>query len=579
VDGVLQRPNIDYTFNSDYSTVGRDLIFKTAPVLNSVINVATNSYYTFVDTLEFTINFTAAISGVTMTVSSVPVGSPPLAVGMILSGSGVAQGLRITALLTGTGGTGTYQVSQSQSVASTTITARLSDNARFGESVACTVDGRQVMIGTPNDYYDSIDDAGAVYVYDRSVQNFIITDATQTSYTVDGNLLVAPTSVVLNNVFLTNTDGNITGTFSVSGPTVTVTSTLAVGDILQIQANTFNLLQIIGANVPNSGSNFGAAVDICRYSCSLYTGAPQDSSVLDSAGSVQRNVNQSRVYGTITSTNVSTLLVPGQTIRINDQEVAVSTPDYWSNASAYAKDTIVEYAQALYIAIRTVPAGTALTNTTYWQISSWPAVLAQDINASGIANVVATAGAAGTSNYSLLTISVKNLLASEEGNRLTVLPGLIGTVFQSLGFNTFVYTQTITSPSPVINAGFGTAVNIDTSALTLTIGAPSGNLYRPNTFDANTTYFDSRTTTFNGPLYQSGVVYTYDYLRSIGDSASNPGKFVFGQQIYDKRVRELDQFGTAVSYTNGVLMVGSPGSDVDDSTLSVLNYGRVALFR
>ena len=578
VDGVLQRPNIDYTFNADYSTVGRDLIFETAPVLNSVINVATNSYYTFVDTLEFTINFTAAISGVTMTVSSVPVGSPPLAVGMILSGSDVAQGLRITALLTGTGGTGTYQVSQSQSVASTTITARLPNNARFGESVACTVDGRQVMIGTPNDYYDSIDDAGAVYVYDRSVQNFIITDATQTSYTVDGNLLVAPTSVILNNTFLTNTEGNITGTFSVSGSTVTVLDTLAVGDILQIQPNTFNLLQIIGAKSPIAGANFGSAVDICRYSCSLYTGAPQDSSVLAQAGSVQRNVNQSRVYGTTTSTNANAILVPGDTIRINDQEVAVSTPDTWSSAVTYAKDDIVQNASALYIAIRAVPAGTAITNTTYWQTSGWPAVLAQDINASGISNVVATAGTAGTSNYGLLTISVKNLLAAEEGNRLTVLPGLIGTVFQSLVFDTFAYTQTITSPAPVINAGFGAAVNIDTSALTLTVGAPSGNLYRPNTFDEGTTYFDSRTTTFNGPLYQSGVVYTYDYLSSASDSLSDPGKFVFGQQIYDQRVQELDQFGTAVSYTNGVLMVGSPGSDIDDSTLSELNYGRVAVF-
>ena len=578
VNNVLQRPDIDYTFNADNSTYGRDLIFETAPALNDSIAVTTNSYYTFVDTLEFTITCTASITGTTMTVSSVPVGAPPLTVGMILSGTGVAQGLRITALLTGTGGTGTYQVSQSQSVASTTVTARLSNTARFGDSVACTVDGREVMIGTPNDYYGNTSEAGAVYVYDRSVQNFIITDAAQTSYTVDGNLLVAPTSVILNNTFLTNTEGNITGTFTVNGATVTVTDTLAVGDVLQIQANTFNLLQIIGAKSPKAAANFGASVDICRYSCSLYTGAPQDGSVLANAGSVQRNVNQSRVYGTTTSTNANALLISGETIRINDQEVAVSTPDTWSSAVTYAKDDIVQNTSALYIAIRDVPAGTAITNTTYWQLSSWPAVLAQDINTSGIPNVIARAGVAGTSSYGLLTISVKNILAAEEGNRLTVLPGLIGTVFQSLMFNTFVYTQTIVSPAPAVNAGFGTVVNIDTSALTLTVGAPSGNLYRPNTFDEGTTYFDSHATTFNGPLYQSGVVYTYDYLSSASDSVSDPGKFVFGQQIYDQRVRELDQFGTAVSYTNGVLMIGSPGSDVDDSTLSELNYGRVAVF-
>jgi hypothetical protein len=579
INGALQRPNIDYAFNADNSTYGRDLIFVTAPSVGALIDVSTNSYYAFVDTLEFTTTFTASVTGTIMNISYVPVGAPTLTLGMILSGTGVTPGTRITGFISGTGGVGTYRVSPGKNIADTTITARLPDNARFGESVACTTDGLQIMIGTPNDYYNSTTNSGAVYVYDRSAQNFIITDVAQTSYTVDGNLLVAPTSVILNNAFLTNIEGNTTGTFSVSGATVNVSAPLAVGDILQIQANTFNLLQIIGANTPGVNANFGATVDICRYSCSLYTGAPNDSSVLSKAGSVQRNVNQSRVYGTTTSTNANALLVPGQTIRINDQEVAVSTPPYWSSVTNYTKNTIVEYAQGLYMAIQNVPAGTALSNTTYWQTSGWPAVLAQDINASGIQNVIATVGTAGTSSYGLLTISVKNLLASEEGSRLTVLPGLIGTVFQSLKFNTFVYTQTITSPVPVTNAGFGTALNIDTSALTLTVGAPQGDLYRPNTFDQGTTYFDSRTTTFNGPLYQSGAVYTYDYLRSIGESVSNPGKLVFGQQIYDQRVRELDQFGTAVSYTNGILMVGSPGSDIDDSTLSDLNYGRVAVFK
>lgn len=578
VNGVVQRPNIDYEFNADYSSSGRDLIFFTAPSNGSSIIVNTGSYYTFVDTLEFTTEFTASISGSTMTVSSVPIGASALSVGMILSGNGVAQGTRITELVSGTGGTGTYLVTPGQSTASTAITARLANNARFGASLSCTVDGQQVSIGANADSSNGVTESGTVYVYDRSVQNFVITNPTQTSYSVDGGVLVAPTFVSLNNTFLTNAAENINGTFTVDVDTVTVDVPLAVGDVLQIQTNTFNLLQIISANVPNKNASFGSAVDICRYSCSLYVGAPQDSSVLQQAGSVQRNVNQSRLYGVTTSTNTGVPLVPGQTIRINNQEVAVSTPDYWNSGSSYDKDQIVEYAQILYIAIRAVPVGTALTDTTYWQLSSWPAVLAQDINASGIDNVVATAGIAGTSNYGLLTISVKNILAAEEGNRLTVLPGLIGIVFQSLGFNTYVYTQTITSPAPSIDAKFGSALNIDTSATTLTVGVPRGNLYRPNTFDKGDTYFDGRTTTFNGPLYQTGVVYTYDYLRSASDSVSSPGKFVFGQQIYDQRVRELDQFGTSVNYTNGVLLVGSPGSDVDDSTLSELNYGRVAVF-
>lgn len=64
---------------------------------------------------------TASIAGTTMTVTAV--GSGTLTVGQTLSGSGVTAGTRITAFLTGTGGTGTYTVSASQTVASTTITA------------------------------------------------------------------------------------------------------------------------------------------------------------------------------------------------------------------------------------------------------------------------------------------------------------------------------------------------------------------------------------------------------------------------------------------------------------------------
>jgi hypothetical protein len=62
---------------------------------------------------------TADITGTTMTVSAVTSGI--LSVGQQVYGTGVAQLTRITALGTGTGGIGTYTVSISQTVASTTI--------------------------------------------------------------------------------------------------------------------------------------------------------------------------------------------------------------------------------------------------------------------------------------------------------------------------------------------------------------------------------------------------------------------------------------------------------------------------
>ena len=350
-----------------------------------------------------------------------------------------------------------------------------------------------------------------------------------------------------------------------------------MGDILEIDDNTFSLIQTVGSANPYQTANFGQAVDLCRYNCSLYTGAPQDGSVLPEAGSVERQVNQSRVYGITTST-VNATLTPGNTIRINKMEVALTAPTTWLVGSTYTTGTIVINSSSLYVAIKAVPAGTSLSDTTYWQPSSWAAQLAYNINNSTVPNVIARAGVSGTQSFGLLTVSVQNTDAAVVGNKLTVLPGLVGNIFSSLGFETFVYTQTITSPYPVAYAGFGSAVNIDTKALTLTVGAPRGNLYRPTTFDAGDTYFDSKTTTFSGPLVQSGAVYTYDYFASAESSVTNPGKFAFGQQVYDQTVSRLDQYGTSVDYTNGILLAGSPGDDLGDSALDPHNYGAVSIF-
>ena len=65
--------------------------------------------------------FTGSISGTTLTVSAVTSGT--IYVGQTVQGTGVTANTMITALVSGTGGTGTYTVSSSQTVASTTMYA------------------------------------------------------------------------------------------------------------------------------------------------------------------------------------------------------------------------------------------------------------------------------------------------------------------------------------------------------------------------------------------------------------------------------------------------------------------------
>ena len=84
--------------------------------------------------------YTAAISGTTMTVSAVSSGT--IAVGQAISGSGVTASTLITALGTGTGGTGTYTVSASQTVSSTAITSTtIGVTIGAGSSAICTWNG------------------------------------------------------------------------------------------------------------------------------------------------------------------------------------------------------------------------------------------------------------------------------------------------------------------------------------------------------------------------------------------------------------------------------------------------------
>jgi len=90
----------------------------------------TTAYPVLYDTIQFskdvtledrTAVFTASIATTTMTVTAITSG--PIYPGMTITGTGVTAGTRIVSQLTGTdGSTGTYEVSISQTVASTTIT-------------------------------------------------------------------------------------------------------------------------------------------------------------------------------------------------------------------------------------------------------------------------------------------------------------------------------------------------------------------------------------------------------------------------------------------------------------------------
>jgi hypothetical protein len=428
---------------------------------------------------------------------------------------------------------------------------------------------------------DTYTQAGTVYVYDRDVQRFIYgTDGSTVTFTVLGSV-AEPVSVLVNNTFLVNeksaTPGQ-TNTFSVSGNTITILANLQVGDLIDIETNGFALVQTINQNTIEEFSNYGYDTDLCSYNCSLYVGVPNSSVQIFKGGVVERNVNQSRAFGIITNTVANAVIDNGDTLRVNNQDVVV--PGAWNISTIYSANTVVyntvNTVTTIYLSLQSVPAATALTNTSYWQVITTTTVaasarvrgLAAQINAD-VPNVQATVDVAG-----YLTIAVKNSDAAPIGDKLNVAPGSIGTAFADLEFETFVFTQTIESPYPIDYAGFGTSVSIDDSAVNLVVGAPRGTLYLITVWDLNNTDWDEGATDFFDQVIQSGAVYTYDFVTSSSSSVTNPDKFVFGQQISNPDVQTYDQYGTAVNYTDGVLFTGAPGNELGDSTM-LANYGRV----
>lgn len=109
----------------------------TVPVIKGQINRTAEPVQTdFVvmtptlqDRLTYTIDqyqnsrFVGSITGTTLTVTAISQGA--LSVGALIWGTGVTLGTTITALGTGTGGTGTYIVSTSQTVTSANLQAGL----------------------------------------------------------------------------------------------------------------------------------------------------------------------------------------------------------------------------------------------------------------------------------------------------------------------------------------------------------------------------------------------------------------------------------------------------------------------
>lgn len=130
--------------------------------------------------------FQGSISTTTLTVTST---NGVLAVGQTITGSGIAANTIITGFISGSGGTGTYTVNNSQSISSESMTATPSAPS-VGSVIAVfsgrvwISNGRTITYSAPNSYTDftSADAAGSFIMTDPSMRSNVFSMVSANNY-------------------------------------------------------------------------------------------------------------------------------------------------------------------------------------------------------------------------------------------------------------------------------------------------------------------------------------------------------------------------------------------------------------
>jgi len=395
---------------------------------------------------------------------------------------------------------------------------------RFGASVWTSTDGTNTVIGAPNHDNpgdDSTIDSGATYVFDRTVEAFE-GDGSTTAFTTVRSMDADLARVTVNGVVQDQRKGSDAfWDYSVSGTTLTFNVAPPPSSIIKVATSGFTQMQKFAEQTANErgvGNAFGTSVLICPTDCSIYIGNPSDDPrELRNSGSVDRYVNQGRVYGTITSTKTSPTVTIGHSIRINDFEVT-------------------------------------FTGTTVDDVKT-------DINNAGIAGVTATVSSGVLTITSTSTIELQKLkLGAGQGTGLS-----------DLGLDVYYYVQTILAPKGRTNSNFGDTLAISDDAETLFVGAPNCTMRINIEFDIDATdgepdtTFDVDSTTFFDTNPKSGAAYVFEYLGNPRGLVTDPGQFDFIQELEVSSatddMAEEDRFGVNISVRGNYALVGAEKDD------------------
>ena len=382
----------------------------------------------------------------------------------------------------------------------TIIAADSMSGDNFGWVIDSGPSGTQIVIGAPDHEVNAITDAGASYVFDRVVERFI-GDGITTVFTVSETLST-------DDEIAVRVDGTAITNFVVGSNTITLLTTPGLLSIIEVDVNTFRLVQKNIGDAPSDSAQFGYSAVMCANDCAIFVGEPAADIVNPNTGNVYRYVNAPRVYGTITGATQNPTVTTGNSLRIDNIDVTFT--------------------------------GTTLDNVV------------DDINNANISMVIASKT---TTNE--LVITSTSVLTD---NKLIIAPG-VGTGLVDLGLTVYAKTQRITHPSERANENFGKALAASTDGATLVVSSDRSSSIKVTTFDLGVTEFDDKSTKWFDIEEQSGAVYVYEYLEHNTPSLVNPGQFGLVQQLLNTDIDVFDEFGHSIFIAGNRILVGAPASD------------------
>jgi hypothetical protein len=373
-------------------------------------------------------------------------------------------------------------------------TTLVGSNENFGISLDCDVSGRKVIVGANTATVNGLTNAGAAYVFDRSVENFIAHGTTNT-FTTQRNI------GSVYKVLLDGVEQLLDAEYVHYNNTIQFLSTPVSGSTVSIETNSFTKISTLTGDAPVANQQLGTTVIMCDDSSSMYAGAPAYKTADYFSGAVYKFTNPAKLYSTITGSVINPVVAVNSSIRINDVDVIFTD-------------------------------GTMIGVIDKINSSGIPGVSASNVN--GKLKISSTALGVDT---------------------FTVLPDS-GNAFTALGLDIYPQAQLIKHPRSNANEFFGTAMSISDDENTLAVSSYGATTIEHMSFDSLTTVFDSGSTAFMHSVPNSGAVYVFDLINNPMANIDSPSIFEYTQDLQPANMDSGMGFGTSVEIMGKSIFVG-----------------------